>query len=248
MRLDDKTAVITGAANGQGREVAFHFSRLGAQLILVDRDEQSLAGLQADLEGRGVSAETWAFDVSAEDAWTNFSRANQDRSIDILYNNAAIFPAEDAGTIDTPLAEWDQVMAVNVKGVLLGSRAVVPMMSGGGSIINVASIRAWLGTSNCRHAYATSKAAVIGLSKSMAVELGPQGIRVNVIAPGTIDTAMATAHGDHELGIRLGRYPLGRFGTPGDIAPAAAFLASDAATWISGATLVIDGATSAFYV
>jgi cyclopentanol dehydrogenase len=152
--------------------------------------------------------------------------------------------------MDLSVDTWDRVFAVNARGVFLGCKHAVPLMhdSDGGSIINIASIRAWLGTSRAQDAYAATKGAVVALTRSLAVHLAPRQIRANTISPGTVLTAMAPLPDEAAVAQRLARYPLGRFGETPDVVGAAVFLASDESRWVTGADLRVDGGTSVFYV
>jgi NAD(P)-dependent dehydrogenase (short-subunit alcohol dehydrogenase family) len=152
--------------------------------------------------------------------------------------------------MDIDVDVWDRVFAVNARGVFLGCKHAAPLMAAGtgGSIVNIASIRAWLGTSVAQDAYAATKGAVIALTRSLSTHLAPRQIRANTICPGTILTAMAPLLDEQAVAQRLARYPLGRFGTTTDVVGAAVFLASDESRWITGVELPVDGGTSVFYV
>ena len=252
MRLQEKTAVITGAAAGQGRHIGAVFAREGARVMLIDVDEAGGESAAAAIREEGGEALFRRCDVASEQDWEAAATATLDHfgGIDILYNNAALFHPEDGSVLDLDTATWDRVMAVNVRGVFLGCKHMAPPMvaAGAGSIINVASIRAYLGTSVPQDAYAASKGAVVAMTKSMAVHLAPQGVRVNVICPGTILTDMAPVKDEAAARRRIARYPLGRFGLSEDVAGAAVYLASEEASWTTGVSLAIDGGTSPFYV
>jgi NAD(P)-dependent dehydrogenase (short-subunit alcohol dehydrogenase family) len=250
MKLSGKTAIVTGGAVGQGQEVARTFAAEGAVVIIIDIDPAGAAEAAEQIRESGGQASCGSFDVSDEAAWADFAAglAARQQTIDVLYNNAAIFPPDDGGIRELSAGTWDRIMGVNARGVFLGCKHTVPFMTGGGSIVNVSSIRAWLGTTVPQHAYATSKGAVIALTRSLAVELAPAAIRVNAICPGTIETPMARAHDADARQLRIARYPLGRFGLPSDVAPLATFLAGDDSSWITGSVMTVDGGTSALYV
>jgi NAD(P)-dependent dehydrogenase (short-subunit alcohol dehydrogenase family) len=170
----------------------------------------------------------------------------------VLYNNAGIMMAEDRSVVDTEEWVWDRTLAVNLKGIYLCCRHGIPEMirSGGGSVINIASFVALLGCSVPQDAYTASKGAVIALTKSLAVQFAPRGVRSNAICPGPIETPLLTEWllADPEARrVRLARNPTGRFGKPEDIVNAGIFLASDESAWTNGAVLVIDGGITSNY-
>ena len=255
MRLDGKVCIITGAGSGQGRAAALRFAEEGASVVVAEID--AVAGSSAADEigaagGEAIAVET---DVSVEADWQHVVAAAEKQfgGVDVLYNNAAVAPAADGSVVDVPLEVWDRILAVNLTGPMLGCRHAIPQMlrRGGGSIINTSSIRAFVGGSQPIDAYTASKGALVSLTRSLAVVYGPQGIRANVIAPGTIRTPMALvhdAHGDPGSGMRLARYPVGRFGEPEEIADLALYLASDESRWTNGAVMVIDGGAMINYV
>jgi NAD(P)-dependent dehydrogenase (short-subunit alcohol dehydrogenase family) len=172
--------------------------------------------------------------------------------LQVLYNNAGVFPADDGGALDTPEATWDRVMEINLKGVWLGCRAGIPAMlaSGGGSIINVASFVALVGAATAQIAYTSSKGGVLSMSREIAVEYGRQGIRVNALCPGPIETPLlAELMSDAaRRQRRLVHIPMGRLGHAEELAKAALFLASDDSSYMTGSSLVVDGGITAAYV
>jgi NAD(P)-dependent dehydrogenase (short-subunit alcohol dehydrogenase family) len=172
--------------------------------------------------------------------------------VDALYNNAGIMPAADHSVIDTDVETWDKVMAVNVRGVYLGCKYAIPAMidAGGGSIINIASFVAILGCSVPQDAYTASKGAVLSLTRSLAVQFGPKGIRTNAICPGPVETPMLMdwlLKDEAAKNLRLARNPTGRFGKPEEIVQMAIYLASDESRWTNGASLVVDGGITVNY-
>jgi NAD(P)-dependent dehydrogenase (short-subunit alcohol dehydrogenase family) len=172
--------------------------------------------------------------------------------LDVLYNNAGIFPERDGSVVDLEETVWDQVMAVNLKGIYLCCKHAIPALlrSGGGSVINVASFVALVGCSVPQDAYTASKGGVIALTKSLAVQFGPRGIRANAIAPGPIETPLLTSWlltNPEAKQRRLSRIPMGRFGRPDDIVQMALYLASDESTWVNGSVLVVDGGVTSNY-
>jgi NAD(P)-dependent dehydrogenase (short-subunit alcohol dehydrogenase family) len=170
----------------------------------------------------------------------------------VLYNNAGVFPPDDGGALDTPEATWDHVMRINLKGVWLGSKAGIPAMlaSGGGAIVNVASFVAFVGAATAQIAYTSSKGGVLAMTREMAVEYGRQGIRVNALCPGPIDTPLlAELMADPaRRERRLVHIPMGRLGQAEELAKAALFLASDDSSYMTGASLLVDGGITAAYV
>ena len=255
MRLDGKVTIITGAGSGQGRAAALRFAEEGAQVVIAEVDPVTGASAADEIAAAGGAALFVQTDVSREEDWRRVVAAAEERfgGVDVLYNNAAVAPATDGSVTDVPLEVWDRILAVNLTGPMLGCRHAIPEMlrRGGGSIINTSSIRAFVGGSQPIDAYTASKGALVSLTRSLAVVYGPQGIRTNVIAPGTIRTPMALvhdAHGDAGSRMRLARYPVGRFGQPEEIADLALYLASDESRWTNGAVMVIDGGAMINYV
>jgi NAD(P)-dependent dehydrogenase (short-subunit alcohol dehydrogenase family) len=170
----------------------------------------------------------------------------------VLYNNAGVFPPDDGGALDTPETTWDRVMEINLKGVWLGCRAGIPAMlaSGGGSIINVASFVAFVGAATAQIAYTSSKGGVLSMTREIAVEYGRQGIRANALCPGPIETPLLAEllSDPARRARRLVHIPLGRLGQAEELAKAALFLASDDSSFMTGASLLVDGGITAAYV
>ncbi|MCY3925345.1 MAG: glucose 1-dehydrogenase [bacterium] len=255
MRLEGKVCIITGAGSGQGRAAALRFAEEGARVVIAEIDAAAGAAVAEEISAAGGEAVAVECDVSIESDWQRAVAAAVERfdGVDVLYNNAAVAAVSDGSVVDVPLATWDRTLAVNITGPMLGCRCAIPEMlrRGGGSIINTSSIRAFVGGSQPIDAYTASKGALISLTRSLAVVYGPQGIRANVIAPGTIRTPMAQvhdAHGDAGSKMRLARYPVGRFGEPAEIADLALYLACDESRWTNGAVMVIDGGAMINYV
>ncbi len=172
-------------------------------------------------------------------------------SLNVLYNNAGIFPDEDTSVLDTDESVVQRVLDVNLKGVWLCCRYGIPKLieAGGGSVVNVASFVALMGCTVPQDAYTASKGAVLSLTRSLAVQHGPQGVRVNAICPGPILTPMLESlfPSEEERLKRLNRIPLGRFGRPEDVVYAALYLASDESSWTTGTTFVVDGGITVNY-
>jgi NAD(P)-dependent dehydrogenase (short-subunit alcohol dehydrogenase family) len=246
--LAGKVALITGAASGIGRASALLFARAGAAVAVVDLDQQAGQTVVEEVVRGGGKAIFEHADVTRADECERAVRRTVSElgGIHALFNNAGII--RRASVVELSEEDWDRVMAVNVKSMFLMSRLVVPIMvkSGGGSIINMAS--GWGLAGGPRAAvYCASKGAVVLLTKAMAVDHGPQHIRVNCICPGDTDTNMLRQEAQ-QLGEREDRFlsesahrPLGRVGRPEEIAQAALYLASDAASFVTGTALVVDG-------
>ena len=247
-RLAGKVALITGAAMGQGREACRLFAGHGARIVALDVDETKLDETAGLVAGAGGEIAAIKADVSDEaqvrDAVeTGFGRFG---ALHIVYNNAGVLWRDyDLSVVDTPRDHWDKVIAINLTGVYLVLKYTIPRLiaGGGGSIINVGSISGLVGFERPQDAYTSAKGALIALTKSLAVQYGPQGIRANIIHPGVIDTPMqAEEMAKPEWVAAVKRaIPLRRIGQPRDIAYAALYLASDEASWVTGAELLVDG-------
>lgn len=254
MRLSDKVAVITGAGSGMGRTAALMFAAEGARVVVAEYDEAAGAGTVDQVTAAGGDAVFVKTDVSKETDAAAMVAAAMDRygRLDILYNNAGVMPEPDHSVIDTEVAVWDHVMAVNVRGVFLGCKYAIPRMleQGSGSVINISSFVALLGCSVPQDAYTASKGAVLSLTRSLAVQFGGQGVRSNAICPGPIETPLLMdwlLKDEAAKNLRLARNPTGRFGKPEEIVNVAVYLASDESRWTNGAHFVIDGGISVNY-
>ncbi|MCU1426813.1 MAG: dehydrogenase, short-chain alcohol dehydrogenase like [Actinomycetia bacterium] len=253
-RLDGKVALITGAGSGMGRCAAELFAREGARVVVADYDDAGGKETVDAITATGGDATFVRADVSRAadcEAMVQHAQATYG-ALHVLYNNAGVFPADDGGVLDTPEATWERVMDINLKGVWLGCRAGIPALlaSGGGSIINVASFVAFLGAATAQIAYTTSKGGVLAMSREIAVEYGRQGVRVNALCPGPIETPLlAELMSDPaRRQRRLVHIPMGRLGQAEELAKAALFLASDDSSFMTGAALVVDGGITAAYV
>jgi NAD(P)-dependent dehydrogenase (short-subunit alcohol dehydrogenase family) len=253
-RLDGKVALITGAASGMGRVAAGLFASEGAKVVLadvLDADTESAAG---EIRSAGGDAHAVHADVSNASDCEAMVGAAVERfgSLDVLYNNAGIFPGDDGSVTETSEATWDRVMNINLKGVFLGCKYGVAAMleSGGGSIINVASFVALMGAATPQIAYTASKGGVLAMTREIAVEFARKGIRANALCPGPIETPLLAELMSDPVRRerRLVHIPVGRLGQPEEIARAALFLASDESSYITGATFVVDGGITSAYV
>jgi len=244
MSLAGKRVIVTGAGQGLGREFALHLASLGAQVLATDIRTDRLAGTYDQARERGVDLHTAATDVSDPEQ-TRALAATAEHTLgglDALVNNAAIVEGLGRRPFDEiDECEWDRVLEVNVKGAWLCAKAAVPLLrdAGGGSIVNMASEVAFSGSPGLAH-YVTSKAAIIGLTRVLARELGPSQIRVNALAPGFIPTEGSTTMTAPDQ-YDVGPTPLGRLGKPDDLLGALAFLVSDESSFVTGQTLLVNG-------
>ena len=250
MRLEGKVAIVTGAASGIGRASAVRFAREGARVLTTDLDTPHSEVARRAVEDAGGAAVAFAGDLSrpgiaeafCSAAWEGFGR------VDVLLPAAAVSSLETVEASAADAADFDRVWATNVRGAWLLVRAVIPHLraAGGGSVITLSSITGIVGAPGMA-AYATTKGALLTLTRTLALEVAEAGIRVNAICPASIDTPMlhaAFARQTDPAEARrrnVQRHPLGRLGTPEDVANLALFLASDEAAFITGGTHVIDG-------
>jgi len=253
MRLKDKVALITGAGSGIGREAALLFSREGAAVLIADVAEEGGRETVRSIEESGGRARFVRADVSrAEDVQAMVEAAEESYGrLNILFNNAAIFPSADGSVTDTDEEVWDLVMRVNLKGVFLGCKYGIPALlrAGGGSVINTASFVALMGAATPQIAYTASKGGVLSMTREMAVEFARKGVRVNALCPGPVDTPlMAELLSDPaRRARRMVHIPFGRLATAAEVARAALFLASDESSYVNGASFVVDGGISVAY-
>jgi NAD(P)-dependent dehydrogenase (short-subunit alcohol dehydrogenase family) len=254
MRLNGKVSIITGAGGGMGRVAALRFAAEGSRVVVADNQIEAAEETVRQIRAAGGEASAARADVSVEaDAQAMVDLAIQRYGqIDVLYNNAGIMPEADHSVVDTPVEAWDQVMAVNVRGVYLACKHAIPHMveRHSGSIINVSSFVAILGCSVPQDAYTASKGAVLALTRSLAVQFAPQGIRTNAILPGPVETPLLMdwlLKDEAAKKLRLARNPTGRFGKPDEVVALAVYLASDESAWTNGASMVIDGGISVNY-
>ena len=240
--LTNKVAIITGASQGIGKGMAETFSKAGAHVACVSRNKDNLKSVADSLIKNGGVASFYTCDVSSLDAFQNTIKEIEENhgSVDILVNNAGV--CKDKLIMRMSEDDWNKVININLNGAFNGIKAVSQIMikQRAGRIINISSIVGLIGNPGQAN-YAASKAGLIGLSKSAAKELAPRGITVNAIAPGYIATDMTDQITDQAKESLITKIPLGRIGSPSDIAASALFLASDEAGYITGQTLTVDG-------
>ena len=249
MRLEGKIAIITGGAQGIGRAASEHFAAEGAKVVIADINEEGGTETASAITKAGGTAQFVHADVSNEESVRKLFIETMQHygELHVLYNNASVF----LGKSDAPVTEletdvWDRLLAINLGSVFLCCKNGIPLMieSGGGSIINTGSSASVMGIPGC-DAYTAAKGATVSMTRSMAVEYGPKGIRVNCICPAGIDTPMVRASSlddpDFDADFFFSRAPLGRLGTPLEVAQLAAFLASDESSYLNGAIIRADG-------
>ena len=250
-RLDGKVVVITGAASGIGREAALLFSDEGASVCVADVSRE--AGEQTAAACR----EAFFHEVDVADAAsvqaTYAATAERYGGIDVLYNNAGIMPPDDASILETEPGAWQRVQDVNAKGVYLCCKYGIPYLleRGGGSVINVASFVALVGSATSQISYTASKGAVLSMSRELAVEFARRGVRVNALCPGPVETPLLMRLLEETPGAyerRRVHLPMGRLAQAREIAYGALFLASDESSYVTGATFLVDGGLTAAYV
>jgi NAD(P)-dependent dehydrogenase (short-subunit alcohol dehydrogenase family) len=242
-RLAGKVCVITGTASGIGAETAARFAEEDATVVGIDLRPS---------EGVATSIEADVTDEAAvRDAYARV-RAEHGR-VDVLFNNAGISPPDDVSVLDTSLEAWQRVQDVNLKSVFLCCKHGIPHLleSGGGSVINTASFVAVLGAATSQIAYTASKGGVLSLSRELGVQFAREGVRVNALCPGPVDTPLLQelyANDREAAARRLVHVPMGRFARAREIADAVLFLASDESTFITATTFLVDGGISGAYV
>jgi NAD(P)-dependent dehydrogenase (short-subunit alcohol dehydrogenase family) len=250
-RLDGKVAVITGAGGGMGREAVLLFCEEGAQVCVADVDADAAEKTAAE------AGDAFAIKVDVADSESVREMYEQTAArfggIDVLYNNAGISPPDDDSILVTEPDAWQRVQDVNTKGVYLCCKHGIPHLleRGGGSIINVASFVALVGAATSQISYTASKGAVLSLSRELAVQFARQGIRVNALCPGPVETPLLLRiFGDDPAAYerRRAHLPMGRLAKPREIVNAALFLASDESSYVNGATFLVDGGLTAAYV
>jgi NAD(P)-dependent dehydrogenase (short-subunit alcohol dehydrogenase family) len=250
-RLQGKVCVITGAGSGMGRDAAILFTEEGASVCVADVIEAAAA------ETAALCQDSFAqqVDVADEASVAAMMTATAERfgGIDVLYNNAGISPGDDASVLETGVEAWDRVQAVNTKGVFLCCKHGIPHLleRGGGSVINVASFVALVGAATSQISYTASKGAVLSMTRELAVQFARDGVRVNALCPGPVETPLLLAiFGDDPAALerRRSHWPTGRLAKPREIVNGALFLASDESSYVTGTTFLVDGGLTAAYV
>ena len=249
-RLDSKVAVITGAASGIGRASAQRFAEEGAAVVVADLAEDEGRALAEEISGTFCHVDV-ADEASVEHLYETARTTHG--GIDVLFNNAGISPPDDDSILTTDLAAWQRVQDVNLTSVYLCCRFGIPHLleRGGGSIINTASFVAVLGSATSQISYTASKGGVLSMSRELGVQFARQGIRVNALCPGPVNTPLLQelfAKDPERAARRLVHVPMGRFAEPEEIASAALFLASDDASFITASSFIVDGGIHGAYV
>lgn len=254
MRLQDKVALITGAASGIGRETALLFASEGAQVVVVDVSDAAGEQTARDVQAAGGQAVYVHADVSKAADCEHMVRVAEETfgKLNVLFNNAGIMHGDDDNAVTTEEAIWDLTMAINLKGVFFGCKYGIPAIrrAGGGSIINTASFVALLGAATPQIAYTASKGGVLAMTRELAIIHARENIRVNALCPGPLRTEllMNFLNTEAKKQRRLVHVPMGRFGEAKEIAYAALYLASDESSYVTGTEFLVDGGITAAYV
>jgi len=248
-RLEGKVAVITGGASGIGRETAKRFAEEGASICVADLADEPGEETAAEVGGLYVHA-----DVTDPDDVQRMYREASERfgGLNVLFNNAGISPPDDDSILDTELDAWERVQSVNLKSVYLCCKYGIPhLLERGGSVINTASFVAVMGAATSQISYTASKGGVLALSRELGVEFARQGVRVNALCPGPVNTPLLQelfAKDPEKAKRRLVHLPMGRFAEATEIANGALFLASDESSYVTASTFLVDGGLSGAYV
>lgn len=252
--LDGRVIFLTGGGGVLGRASALHFAREGARVAVADFAMETAEETVAGILSEGGEALALRADVTREEEVREAVAATVGRwgRIDGLFNNAGIMPHEDVGVLDMDDEVWSRVYDTNVRGTALCCKHAIPhiLEAGGGAVANMSSFVHAVGSTKPQDAYTASRGAVVSMTRSLAVQFGRGGVRVNALCPGPIDTEHVRKNFPDEAARRrrLDRIPLGRFGRPEDVAGLALFLLSDAAAWITGQAILLDGGISCHYL
>lgn len=249
-RLVGKVAVVTGASSGIGREAAVRFAEEGAMVAVVDLNDEPGREVAALVEGLYVHADV----TKSDDVQRMYTEtAEKFGGIDVLFNNAGISPPDDDSILETEEDAWDRVQNVNLKSVYLCCKYGIPYLleRGGGSVINTASFVAVMGAATSQISYTASKGGVLAMSRELGVQFARQGIRVNALCPGPVNTPLLQelfAKDPEKAKRRLVHLPMGRFAEAREISNAALFLASDESSYVNASTFMVDGGLAGAYV
>jgi NAD(P)-dependent dehydrogenase (short-subunit alcohol dehydrogenase family) len=249
-RLEGKVAVLTGAASGIGRASARKFAAEGAHVVVADLDKDGGTALAEEIDGLFVRADV----TDADDVQGMYAAAvERFGGLDVCFNNAGISPPDDDSILETGLDAWRRVQEVNLTSVYLCCKYGIPHLleRGGGAVINTASFVAVMGAATSQISYTASKGGVLAMSRELGVQFARQGVRVNALCPGPVNTPLLQelfATDPERAARRLVHIPMGRFAEPEEIAAAVAFLASDDASFITASTFLVDGGISGAYV
>ncbi len=253
-RIDGRTAVVTGGCSGIGLATVRRFVEEGARVVIGDIDDAAGEALAAELGGPDTVTYVHVDVTSKEEVDALFRTAKDTYgSVDIAFNNAGISPPEDDSILDTDLDAWRRVQEVNLTSVYLCCKAALPYMleQGRGSIINTASFVAVMGAATSQISYSASKGGVLSMSRELGVQFAREGVRVNALCPGPVNTPLLKelfASDAERAARRLVHVPMGRFGEPEEMANAVLFLASDESSFITASTFLVDGGISGAYV
>jgi NAD(P)-dependent dehydrogenase (short-subunit alcohol dehydrogenase family) len=253
-RIDGKVAVVTGGCSGIGLATVRRFVEEGAKVVIGDIDDDRGASIVGELGGEDVASYIHVDVTSKDEVYAMFGAAKQRYgSVDIAFNNAGISPPDDDSILDTDLDAWRRVQEVNLTSVYLCCKAVLPYMleQRSGSIINTASFVAVMGAATSQISYSASKGGVLSMSRELGVQFARDGVRVNALCPGPVNTPLLKelfAKDAERAARRLVHVPMGRFAEPEEMANAVLFLASDESSFITASTFLVDGGISGAYV
>ena len=249
-RFEGRTAVITGGGSGIGRATAIRLASEGARVVVVDMNADTAEGVAAEVNGIAIQADV----TEGADVARMFATAYDTcGSIDVSFHNAGISPSDDDSILTTGMDAWDRVQRVNLTSVFLCCKEVIPYMQrqGKGAIVNTASFVATMGAATSQISYTASKGGVLAMTRELGVQFAREGIRVNAVSPGPVNTPLLQelfAKDPERAARRMVHIPFGRFAEPSEIAAAVAFLASDDASFVTASNVLVDGGISSAYV